>query len=141
MGTDKEEQSRREFGRWIKGRRVDAGFATADEAAKEAGLSRVTWARYEVGTTTPTRENIRQIARTLRIPVEEVYRRALPMDAPSLVELPTDPATKADVDRILRAVNELREQLARGVIEWAESELRREINNDRRRSLNEIAKT
>lgn len=98
---------------------------------------RVSVSNYEQGVRKPSIDTLKALARIYRCSLQDL----IPDSDMSLVDLPSDPATKGDIDRILAAILELREQLARGVIEWAESELRREINNDRRRSLSEIAKT
>ena len=68
------------------------------------GRERATLSQYESGVRTPPIEVIKALARIYRCKVDDLVT-----DSPeSLVDLPSDPATKSDVDRILAAISEVR---------------------------------
>lgn len=75
-GLDAQDRQAAEFGKWLAKARGAQGL-TQEQAATEAGVSRVQWARWEGGSGLPKRSNIPAIARAVRHHDEaEIYSLA-----------------------------------------------------------------
>ena len=68
------------------------------------GVKREAIANWEKGYRTPSLEVIRALCGIYRCSWEDLMES----DPDSLLDLPSDPATKSDVDRILAAISEVR---------------------------------
>lgn len=108
----------RDLGRRIQSRMEYINIRAVD-LSERTGLSRSQISRILGGTYGVTLENLLKIASALRCEPQQL----LPMGDESLVDLPTDPATKADVEHILAAI----QRLAELVQARAETELRIDI--------------
>lgn len=74
--SEETEQRKRDFAAWITRLREAVGYGTQQQAANAAGVSRVTWARYESGAALPTRDTCAGLAAALRVTEDEVRQRA-----------------------------------------------------------------
>jgi transcriptional regulator with XRE-family HTH domain len=92
------------------------GIATQDDAARAAGVSRISWARYETGATSPGRKTIRGIANALRVDETEVLARVglsvLPKGNFVQIAKVADvigngPVTEATAQQLLREIRNL----------------------------------
>ena len=68
------------------------------------GVTREAVSYWEQGSRNPSLETLKALCRVFRCKLEDLTE----MDSTSLVDLPSDPATKSDVDRILAAISEVR---------------------------------
>ncbi len=107
---------RNKFATWLQQERESRGLSQA-ELARIANLHRAIISKIENSQTTPSPETLRAIARALKLPPEEVFRRA--------GLLPPRPETSPLIEALLSLVAELPPEEQEEILEYARFRFRR----------------
>ncbi|MTI82307.1 MAG: helix-turn-helix transcriptional regulator [Firmicutes bacterium] len=66
----------RDFGKWLKAKRVEAGYESQGLLSRTCGIDHSTIARWERGDTKPSPDNLKKLAPYLKTTYEEILAAA-----------------------------------------------------------------
>lgn len=108
----------RNFGKWLKEKRIEAGYESQGLLSRTCGIDHSTIARWERGDTKPSPDNLKKLAPFLRASYEEI------MAAAGYIEKPDPPKPKAleGLDMFcLRAIGKLSPEGKKKVYDYIEA--------------------